>query len=901
MTVLFATSLAYAVPNLTVLWEKEYSDPYGLHQTCCAALNAFDVDHDGQMDIVIPFRKDSDRVMCVRGDNGAVKWVYPPMDQDGLVGGDPMGSPCIGDMDGDGKEEVLFTSRSGSDGLLFCIDAATGVGKWTYAGGGKDEAVCLYDVTGDGKKEAVYQGGDAITVVDYTGSLVWSYQMTASSSCAPNAFDIDKDGVVEILCGDGNGNLYCMSATGAEEWRFSTGDKFHHQQPVIGDFNNDGEYEIAVHSNDRYLYMLTFYGTEIWRYPICDRLWDVNEDAGKHEGGLAAADIDNDGYLEILTSDVIGNVYAVNYDGSLLWHYKLPEEVWTGFVIGDFTGDGQLDVIVEGEENETHAEYPYGCVMVLNGATGEEQFVWPVGLTASTPSAADFNGDGLVDIVAQAWSGPITVLTAFAPHLPYISTPMGYLNLWPWPYKYKTPSNNAVIEMAVVEPPVPWLTVEWQKEYETDYGLHQTCCAALNAFDVDHDGQMDIVIPFRKDSDRVMCVRGDNGAVKWVYPPMDQDGLVGGDPMGSPCIGDMDGDGKEEVLFTSRSGSDGLLFCIDAATGVGKWTYAGGGKDEAVCLYDVTGDGKKEAVYQGGDAITVVDYTGSLVWSYQMTASSSCAPNAFDIDKDGVVEILCGDGNGNLYCMSATGAEEWRFSTGDKFHHQQPVIGDFNNDGEYEIAVHSNDRYLYMLTFYGTEIWRYPICDRLWDVNEDAGKHEGGVAAGDLDGDGKWEILTSDVIGNVYCVNADGSLKWHYKTPEEIWTGFVICDFTGDGKLDVIVEGEENETNPYPYGMVAVLSGATGELQAVYPQGLTASTPSVGDFDNDGKIEIVCQAWSDYITVLTADGAYNPNLIPWGYKYKTPSNNAVYPMPECLLVLSAIGLLSFGIRARKRR
>lgn len=445
---------------------------------------------------------------------------------------------------------------------------------------------------------------------------------------------------------------------------------------------------------------------------------------------------------------------------------------------------------------------------------------------------------------------------------------------------------------------VPNLTVLWQKEYRDPYQLHQTACAALQAFDVDKDGDMEVVLPFRKDADRIVCIKGSDGSVEWVFPPMTQDGMTTGDPMGAPCIGDMDGDGKHELLFTGRSST---LYCLDAATGTKKWTFECGGKDEAVCLFDINKDGKKEAVFQAGSSITVVDYSGKLLWSYQMTTGASTAPNAFDLDRDGEVEIVCGDGAGTLYCMSSTGVEKWRFVTAGKFHHQQPVIADFNNDGEYEIAVHSNDRYLYMVSFFGTEIWRYPVDQYYWAALEDAGQHEGGVSAADLDGDGKIEILTSSVIGSIYCINADGTRKWFYKTPNEVWSGILVCDFTGDGKLDVVVEGEENETHSvYPYGLVGILS-ASGVLQYAYPQGLTASTPSAADLNKDGKVDLVAQAWSAPVMGLTANAAYNAKLMPWPYKYKTASNNAVYPIAETFVLLFLPAALWLGMQVGRRR
>ncbi len=880
---LLATSVAYGVPNLTVEWQKEYRDPYELHQTCTSALQAFDVDGDGDIEIILPFRKDSDRIVCVSGSDGSVEWIYPPMEQE-PTSGDPMGAPAIGDMDGDGKYEVVFLGRSNN---IYCIDGTTGAGKWIYECEGADDAVMLYDIDGDGYKEAIAQGGDNIVVVDHQGNEKWKFQLTSKIDLCPNAFDIDKDGQVEVIGADSS-YVYCLSPTGVEKWRFAIGGELNHETPIIADFNNDGEYEIVFHAQDRYTYMLTFYGSEIWRFPVGQKYWEIDDRAGLHEGGLAAADLDGDGFLEIVDTDRMGNVYALNHDGSVLWYYKLPEEVWSGVLIGDFTGDGQLDVIVEGEGNETHPIYPAGVLMVLNGATGEEEICYPQALTASTPSAADMDGDGLVEIVAQAWSGPITVLTTNAPYIPAT---------WMWRYKYKTPENHAVYELGEPIGPTPWLKVEWQREYSDEYSLHQTCDAGLQAYDVDKDGLMDIVIPFRKDSDRIMCVSAQNGDVKWVYPPMDQDGIAG-DPMGVPAIGDMDGDGKDEILFTGRSNN---LYCIDAATGQEKWIHESAGKDESVCLYDINGDGKLEAIYQAGDTVTVVDWQGKLVWEYQMTKGASTAPNAFDIDRDGQVEVVIGDGNGNLFCLSSTGTEKWRFQAGDRFRHQQAIIADFNNDGEYEIAAHSDDGYLYLLTFFGTELWRFPVGQKYWEVNDNAGNHEGGMAAADIDGDGSLEIVTTDMMGNVYAVNDDGSQLWYYKLPEEVWSGTLICDFTGDGKLDVIVEGEENQTNPYPFGMVAVLAGDTGELQLVYPQGLTASTPSVGDFDSDGKVEMVAQAWSAPIMVLTADGTYDPNLMPWPYNYKTPGNNGVIPVPEAAVAAALISsLVLAGIRVRRQ-
>lgn len=123
----------------------------------------------------------------------------------------------------------------------------------------------------------------------------------------------------------------------------------------------------------------------------------------------------------------------------------------------------------------------------------------------------------------------------------------------------------------------------------------------------------------------------------------------------------------------------------------------------------------------------------------------------------------------------------------------------------------------------------------------------------------------------------------------------------GDGKLDVIVEGEENETHSvYPYGLVGILS-ASGVLQYAYPQGLTGPTPSAADLNKDGKVDLVAQAWSAPVMGLTANAAYNAKLMPWPYKYKTASNNAVYPIAETLVLMFVPAALWLGMQVGRRR
>ena len=60
------------------------------------------------------------------------------------------------------------------------------------------------------------------------------------------------------------------------------------------------------------------------------------------------------------------------------------------------------------------------------------------------------------------------------------------------------------------------------------------------------------------------------------------------------------------------------------------------------------------------------------------------------------------------------------------------------------------------------------------------------VDAADLDGDGKDEVVAGAESGYVYCLNADGSLRWNHNTTGAIYD-IAAVDFAGDGKRWVVV------------------------------------------------------------------------------------------------------------------
>lgn len=177
-------------------------------------------------------------------------------------------------------------------------------------------------------------------------------------------------------------------------------------------------------------------------------------------------------------------------------------------------------------------------------------------------------------------------------------------------------------------------------------------------------------------------------------------------------------------------------------------------------------------------------------------------------------------------------------------------------------------------------------------------------AVADVDGDGQ-----ADVIWGSYDVVAlrgtDGGLKWRAPNSSRVWPGIVVADLTGDGTLEVIVgRGSDQLTvydrfggviwsaNPFGSGEVRTLAvadldsdgrleivvgrasgGATKQLSVYeaagtvrpgwparrdgepgYGWGMYNENVTVGDFDGDGRKEIIGPTDTHYITALDPDG-----------------------------------------------
>jgi VCBS repeat protein len=144
------------------------------------------------------------------------------------------------------------------------------------------------------------------------------------------------------------------------------------------------------------------------------------------------------------------------------------------------------------------------------------------------------------------------------------------------------------------------------------------------------------------------------------------------------------------------------------------------------------------------------------------------------------------------------------------------------------------------------------------------GKGPGSVVLADVNRDGHLDILVANTESeNLSVLLGDG--KGHFvaaagspfacgKEPNDIAVG----DFNGDGNLDVVIANTGT-----PYLTILLGDGKGGFRASAHSPFKTPSDPhvhgvAVGDFDGDGKLDVVTDSWGkNQIVMLTGDGAGN--------------------------------------------
>jgi hypothetical protein len=284
-----------------------------------------------------------------------------------------------------------------------------------YSGGTNPVSIATGDFNGDGKLDLAVGNpnpspGQPGTVDILLGNGDGSFQAPVSYAVGtyPNALataDFNGDGKLDLAVVSG-GDVAILLGNGDGTFQPAVNYVLAYgvHNLVVGDFNNDGKPDLALSLNTTgetsYVAVLLGKGDGTFDAPVYYPLPDNTSAAS-----VAVGDFNGDGKLDLAVAGGPVAILEGNGDGT----FQPPVAVnvpYTGFVLtADFNGDGKLDLLV--------GDSGFNTVAFLLG-NGDLTFQGPVGFEVGTSRFAnfaigDFNHDHKPD-VAVAISGSIGVL-----------------------------------------------------------------------------------------------------------------------------------------------------------------------------------------------------------------------------------------------------------------------------------------------------------------------------------------------------------------------------------------------------------------------------------------------------------------------------------------------------------
>jgi len=333
---------------------------------------------------------------------------------------------AVGDIDGNGELDIVSAAdaiyvwtasglelRDGDNDPL-TLGPFIDLGEtWTPAG------ITLGDMTGGPGLEIIAscRSNMSIYVFQADGSVApgWPQPMINWNWSTPTVGDLDQDGDLEVIATTVNGYTYAWHHDGSEVFdgdsNPGTNGVFHirpnewysYCSPALADVDGDGNLEIllATRRSDAVndvLHALKIDATDAPGFPVDLGL------TGESLGSPAVADMDQDGILEIVLISENDKLHVIRQDGTSRAPFPMAfvsNASPTGQsspspALGDFDGDGRLDMVVVSTLTTTSVE-----VFVID-LDGQVLAGWPrslPGSSESSPVVGDVNGDGGLDII----------------------------------------------------------------------------------------------------------------------------------------------------------------------------------------------------------------------------------------------------------------------------------------------------------------------------------------------------------------------------------------------------------------------------------------------------------------------------------------------------------------------
>jgi hypothetical protein len=627
--------------------------------------------------------------------------------------------------------------------------------------------------------------------------------------------------------------------------------------------------------------------------------YDSGGDPGADNYSLAAADLTNSGHLDLVTPI---SVLLNNGDGT----FGPPRLLVTGgniraVAVGDLRGNGVTDIIEADGGDLFHGD-PGGVFVLLGNGDGtfQQGVEYRAGAAPDAVTIGDFNGDGHLDVAvansADNGGAPsVSILLGngdgtLRPAVNYavaggaLSIAVGDFN----------GDGSADLAVGHISPNGVSIflgngdgTFQSPQDYATAGGVNAVAVGDFNG-----DGNQDlaataggvqssVVSVFLGNGDGTFQPAGnyDTSGEIWAMAAADLRGdhhtdLVVSNQMGglvSVLLGNGDGTFEASQSFVASSsltlgvavGDFGGRGIPDIAVGTqagvtilanhGDGTFSSAPSYSAssgifrVLAGDLRGNGIRDLVTLSNHEVHVLLGNGDGTFhdggSFPTGAISSRAFAVGDFNGDGNLDLVIANGGSTGGVSILLGNGDGTFQAPRFFPAGRDpaavAVGDFNGDGRLDLAVVNlalplSNATVAVLLGNGDGTFQAPV---IYNVGHNAAT----VAVGDVNHDGSPDVIVLDMGDqpffpagvSVLLGNGDGTFQADrfIQTPD-LGASMVVGDFNNNGNLDVAL-------TTFRAGVILLLGNGDGTFQNPYTIDPTAvGFLAVGDFNNDGNLDI---------------------------------------------------------------
>lgn len=333
------------------------------------------------------------------------------------------------------------------------------------------------------------------------------------------------------------------------------------------------------------------------------------------------------------------------------------------------------------------------------------------------------------------------------------------------------------------------------------------------------------------------------------------------------AVGDFNGDGIADLAVTSK---DNGTVTILLGKGDGTFTPASGGPvtvgsaPVALLTGDFNADGNLDLAVVNSDDGTVTILLGNGDGTFTQAANSPITvgtkPRSLavaDFNRDGIADLAVANyGDGTVTILLSNGDGTFRQPAGSPVNAgttpYSVAAGDFNGDGIPDLAIANGaaDTVTILLGAGDGTFTQAPTSPTT------PGFAPTVVAIADFNGDGKADLAVANNGNNTVTIllgNGDGTFAQAANSPVKVGTSpysVVVGDFDGDGIADLAVANASGNGPKSTYkGTVTILQGNgdgtfTPAPQSPVPVGNWPISIAAGDFNQDGIPDLAVTNYS---------------------------------------------------------